>query len=166
MTNTLPKVVLPAEFHVRLDVYWQSIAMYAVTLIAYIMIKSAWDSTLQQGLVNVVLTDPVVVLLGFFVLASVVALIINVLAKRSVIVSEDSITYISRFHERSFKLDEIERIVVGGDRRARVRGVLAVVRVYIRGRRRPLRVRPGLYDNEAHLLSAILSLRHHHGAKN
>jgi hypothetical protein len=163
MTNTLPKVALPAEFHVRIEVYWQSIAMYAVTLIAYIMIKAAWDSTLQQGLVNVVLTDPVVVLLGSFVVASVIALIVNITARRSVIIAEDSITYISRFHERSFHLDEIERIVVGGDRRARVRGVLAVVRVHIRGRRRPLRVRPGLYDNEAQLLSALLSLRHHAG---
>ncbi|MCX6140980.1 MAG: hypothetical protein NTX15_09160 [Candidatus Kapabacteria bacterium] len=160
MTDKLPKVQLPAEYHVKLDFYWQSIAMYAITLISYVMIKAIWDSTLQQGLVNVVLTDPVVVLLGSFVLISTVSLIVNSVSRRSVLISDDAITYISRFHERSFNLSEIEKIVVGRERRTNVRGVLAVVRIYVRGRRRPLRLRPGLYENENQLVSALLSLRH------
>ena len=161
MTNTLQKVQLPAEFHVRLDFYWQSIAMYAITLIIYVVIKAVWDSTLQFGLVSVVLTDPVVVLLGSFVVISTTWLILNSVSRRSIIVSDDAITYLSRFHERSFHLDEIEKIVLGNERRTNVRGVLALVRIYIRGRRRPIRVRPGLYDNEHGLISALLTLRHH-----
>lgn len=161
MTDTLQKVALPAEFHVKLDFYWQSIAVYAVTLIGYVMIKAVWDSTIQQGLVNVVLTDPVVVLLGFFVLITTFSLVVNSVSRRSIIISDDAVTYLSRFHERTFQLDEIEKIVIGSERRTNVRGVLALVRIYIRGRRRPLRVRPGLYENEHGLVSALLTLRHH-----
>lgn len=160
MTETLPEFHLPAEYHVKLDFYWQSIAMYAITLISYVMIKAIWDSTLQQGLVNVVLTDPVVVLLGFFVLISTLSLVVNSISRRSVVISNDAITYISRFHERSFHLSEIEKIVVGRERRTNIRGVLALVRIYVRGRRRPIRLRPGLYENEHQLVSALLSLRH------
>ncbi len=161
MTNSMQRVSLPAEFQVRLDIYWQSIALYAITLILYVMIKAAWDSTLQQGLVSVVLTDPVVVLLGFFVLLSVTSLVINGVARRSVIISDDAVTFISRFHQRTFYMNEIEKIVVGGERRVRVRGVLAVVRIHIRDRRRAIRVRPGLFENESALVSALLMLRTH-----
>lgn len=147
------------RFTVRLEAYWQSIAIYAVTLIVYVIGQALWNSTLQQGLVNVVLTDPIVALLGTFVLVSLVAVIVNTVAKRSIIISDEGITYISRFHERTFRIDEIERIMMGGDRRMRVRGVFAVIRVYIKGRRRPLRVRPGLYENDALLIDRLMKLR-------
>lgn len=147
------------RFTVRLEAYWQSIAIYAVTLIIYVIGQALWNSTLQQGLVNVVLTDPIVALLGTFVLVSLIAVVVNTVAKRSIIISDEGITYISRFHERMFRVDEIERIMMGGDRRMRVRGVFAVIRVYIKGRRRPLRVRPGLYENDALLIDRLMKLR-------
>lgn len=147
------------RFTVRLEAYWQSIAIYAVTLIVYVIGQALWNSTLQQGLVNVVLTDPIVALLGTFVLVSLIAVVVNTIAKRSIIISDEGITYISRFHERMFRVDEIERIMMGGDRRMRVRGVFAVIRVYIKGRRRPLRVRPGLYENDALLIDRLMKLR-------
>jgi hypothetical protein len=147
------------RFTVRLEAYWQSIAIYAVTLIVYVVVQALWNSTLQQGLVNVVLTDPIVALLGTFVIAALIAVVVNTAAKRSIIVSEDGITYVSRFHERTFRVSEIERIVMGGDRRMRVRGLFAVIRVYIKGRRRPLRVRPGLYENDAKLVDMVMQLR-------
>ncbi len=147
------------RFTVRLEAYWQSIAIYAVTLIVYVVGQALWNSTLQQGLVNVVLTDPIVALLGTFVLVALIAVIINTAARRSIIISDDGITYVSRFHERTFRVQEIERIMMGGERRMRVRGVFAVIRVYIKGRRRPLRVRPGLYENDAQLVERLIGLR-------
>lgn len=147
------------RFTVRLEAYWQSIAIYAVTLIVYVVGQALWNSTLQQGLVNVVLTDPIVALLGTFVLVALVAVIVNTAAKRSIIITDDGITYVSRFHERTFHVHEIERIMMGSDRRMRVRGLFAVIRVYIKGRRRPLRVRPGLYENDAVLVDRLMQLR-------
>ena len=147
------------RFTVRLEAYWQSIAIYAVTLIVYVVGQALWNSTLQQGLVHVVLTDPIVALLGTFVVVALIAVIINTAAKRSIVISDDGITYVSRFHERTFRVQEIERIMMGGERRMRVRGVFAVIRVYIKGRRRPRRVRPGLYENDAKLVERLMKLR-------
>lgn len=147
------------DFRVRLDQYWQSVAVYAITLILYVIIKSMWDSTLQQGIVNVVLTDPVVVLLGAFVVASAVTLVTNLISRRSLEIGARGITFRSRFHERTFTQEDIESIAVGTDRRIRIKGVLSVVKVRIRGRRRVLRIRPAVYDDERRLVSALMSLK-------
>jgi hypothetical protein len=159
MTDTLQPVHLPAEFYHRYDFYWQSISFYAVTLIIYVVAKALWENTLQTGAVSVVLTDPVVVLLGVFVLGSTIALVVNRIARRTIIVSEDAISFTSRFHERTFNVSEIERIALGRDQRIRVRGMFSVVKIRIANRRRMLRVRPALYTNEHALVSALLSLR-------
>lgn len=161
MTQVLPSVQLPAQFRVRIDPYWQSVAVYAVTLLVYVVVKAMWDTTLQLGIVNVVITDPIVVLLGVFVLVSVGALIVNIVANRVIIVTEDAVAFVSRFHERTFRLDEIERIAFGRPRRIKVRGMMSLLKINIKGRRRPLRLRPAVYENDQQLVSALLSLRTH-----
>lgn len=165
MTDSLPRVQLPAEFKVSLDFYWQSIAMYAITLLLYIVVKALWDSTLQQGIVNVVLKDPVVVLLGAFVLISTISLVINSISGRTIIVADDSITFMSRFHKRTFGGEEIAKITLGRERRTSVRGMFSVVRIYVKGRRRALRIRPAVYGDEQGLVSALLMLRQHGATK-
>jgi len=161
MTNSLPKVQLPATFTASLDPYWKSVAMYAITLIVYVVIKAMWDTTLQSGIVNVVINDPIVVILSAFVLVSSLSLIVNAITKRAIIISEEALTFISRFHERTFTLEEIEKIVVGGERRLRRRGVLSTIKVHIKGRRRPLRIRPAVFEDDGHLVSAVMTLRRH-----
>lgn len=161
MTNSLPKVQLPATFTVSLDPYWKSVAMYAITLIVYVVIKAMWDTTLQTGIVNVVINDPIVVILSAFVLIASLSLIVNAITKRAIIISEEALTFISRFHERTFTLEEIEKIVVGGERRLRRRGVLSTIKVHIKGRRRPLRIRPAVFEDDGHLVSAVMMLRRH-----
>lgn len=162
MTEPSQSVQLPAEFKVRIDFYWQAVALYALTLIAYIAVRALWESTLQQGIVTVVLADPIVVLLGAFVIGSSLVLLFNWLARRTIVVNANAITFSSRFHERTFMSDEIERIAVGRDQRIKVRGMFSVVKIKIANRRRPLRIRTALYNNEPGLITAILGLRKHH----
>lgn len=161
MTQVLSTVQLPAQFKVRLDSYWQSVAVYAITLIVYVVVKAMWDTTLQEGIVNVVVTDPIVVLLVLFVIISFVTLIANMWAKRMILVGEDAIAFVSRFHERTFHLSEIDRISIGRPRRIKIRGVLSIIKVRIKGRRRSIRIRPAVYENEQQLVAALLSLRKH-----
>ncbi|MDZ4745899.1 MAG: hypothetical protein SGJ05_07835 [bacterium] len=162
MTESSPTIHAPAEFKVRIDFYWQAVALYALTLIAYIVVRALWESTLQQGIVTVVLTDPIVVLLGSFVIGSSLVLLFNWLARRSILVGANGITFASRFHERTFSSEEIERITIGRDRRIKVRGMFSVVKIKIANRRRPLRIRTALYNKEAGLIAAIAGLRKHH----
>jgi len=149
-------------FHVQLDFYWQSVAVYALTLILYVVIRALYFSQLQQGLVVVMLNDPVVVVLSLFVALSVVALIGEMIMDRVIIVGPDFITFVNRFHERTFTSDEIDRIIIGKDRRVRVRPTKPMIRLHIKDRRRPLRIRPALSDRDEDLVTAVLALRHNH----
>jgi len=147
-------------FRIQLDFFWASVAFYAVTLIVYVMVKALVEQTLQSGLVNVVLTDPVVVVLGFFVLMSVVSLVINSVSKRTIHVTDTSIIFQNRLRERTFTLEEIDKIIIGKERRPRASALTLTIRIYIKDRRRPLRIRPALYDNEKDLTESVLALRH------
>ncbi|MFN4909043.1 MAG: hypothetical protein ACK475_03955 [Bacteroidota bacterium] len=149
-------------FSVQLDFYWQSVAVYAVTLICYVIIRALYFSQLQEGLLVVVVNDPVVVVLGLFVALSVIALVVEMIMDRVIIIGPDFITFVNRFHERTFTSDEIDRIIIGKDRRVRVRPTTPIIRLYIKERRRPLRIRPALSDRENELVSAVLALRHNH----
>lgn len=148
-----------SEFRARLDPYWKSLAAYAVTFIIYIILRATWAAELQSGTVNIVITDPIVVLLGLFVFGAAIALAGNAIARRVIRIGADEITFASRFHEATFNKNEIVRIVQGREQRIRVRGVFRVVRVYIKGRRRPLRIRPALYDNDRRLVTSIMALK-------
>lgn len=159
--DTYHNVHLPAHFHVREEPYWQSVAVYALTLIAYVVIKALWETTLQTGIVNVVIYDPIVVLLAAFVVASVVTLIATLVSQRTLTITDTGLVFTSRFHERVFERGEIENITVGRERRVRARGAFSHVRVTIRGRRRPLRIRPAVYNNEQQLVAALMALRQH-----
>ena len=150
--------------HVQLDFYWQSIALYALTLIVYVVVKALYYSQLQQGLVIVMVNDPIVVILLSFVALSVIALIAEGVSAREITVGPDFITFINRFQARTFTNDEIDRIIIGKDRRVRVRPNTRIIRLFIKGRRRPVKIRPSLTDQEEDLLRMVLALRHnHHG---
>jgi hypothetical protein len=160
MTETMPTVHLPVYAEHRTEQYWQSLALYAITLIIYAVFRALWNSTLQSnGEVTVDLSDPIVVLLSIFVLFALITLIVNAAAERTIAVGESGITFTSRIHERTFAPGEIESISFGHERRVRVRGVFSVVRVRIKGRRRALRIRPSLYSNTQELSAALLMLR-------
>lgn len=150
------------SFHVQLDFYWQSVAMYAVTLIVYVIVRALYFSQVQEGLLVVVVNDPVVVVLGLFVALSVTALVVELIMDRVIIVGPDFITFVNRFHQRTFTSDEIDRIIIGRDRRVRVRPTTPMIRLHIKDRRRPLRIRPALSDREQELVTAVLALRHNH----
>lgn len=147
------------QFDAQMDSYWKSVAVYAITLLLWLVIKGVWESTLQSGSVHIEVSDPVVVLLTLFVVISVLSLVANMISQRAIIVTEDAIAFVSRFHERTFTADEIDKIVVGRERRIKVRGVLSMVKVHIKGRRRPLRIRPAVYENEQQLVGALMTLR-------
>ena len=159
MTQTIQSTQLPMQFDAQLDSYWKSVAVYAITLLLWLVIKGVWESTLQSGSVHIEVSDPVVVLLTLFVVIAVLSLVTNMISQRSIIVTEDAIAFVSRIHERTFTADEIEKIVVGRERRIKVRGVLSMVKVYIKGRRRPLRIRPAVYESDQQLVAALMTLR-------
>ncbi len=143
------------EFAYRLDFYWQAIAVYAVALLVYALLKGS----ISAGALTLALYDPIVLLLGAVVLLSALTSVINWYMRRSVVVGETFIRFRNRFRTRTFYSNEIISIATGRKKLTRLGGAYRMVRIRLVHRRRILRVRPSLYEREHELMQALLVLK-------
>jgi hypothetical protein len=142
-------------FCYQLDFYWQAIAVYAVALLGYILLRG----TIAEYTLSVVLYDPIVILLLLFIVGSALGLLINWWARREIIVGPDFISFKNRVRERTFTAQDIVKIHVGNEHEMPVRGKFKTIKIRTTHRRRPLRIRPGSYGDEKGLTQAILRLK-------
>lgn len=142
------------EFSHRIDFYWQAIAMYSVALFLYSLMRG----TITQGQLSITLDDPIVLLLGIFVIVTCFGALISWYVQKKIIVRTDAIVIRNRFHEKIVHINEIQRITFGREKRFQ-RGSYRIIKVRIAGRRRLMRIRPSAYDNEPGLVAALLLLK-------
>lgn len=149
------------KYAYNVDFYWKSLAMYGAALLLYAVLKG----TIDEGTLSIALSDPIVILLGGFVLFSSIALFINFYTQRVIVIGEDFIAFRNRFRERVFRINVLQSIMLRKERRFTVNS-LKVVKIYVHGKRRPLRLRPSLFENEHELLHDLTRLKklipHHH----
>ena len=141
-------------FMQRLNYYWQSIAIYAMALVVYAILKG----TVQQGELSMSVDDPLVLLLFAFVIMSGLGLLFALYMRRSVIIDADSITFRSRHREKTIQLNQIKRIRLARERRDE-NGVYKIVRISTDVRRRPFRVRPAGFDNEKEMIAEFIRIK-------
>jgi hypothetical protein len=129
---------------------YRSVAVYAMTLAAYILIRGFFI----EKEFSVILHDPVMYLLSAIIIISVVAIIYNIALKRRIVVEENRILLRSSLREIA-----IERADVRSIRRGvvRTRGPikLPVVSFRLKSRRRPLRVRTYNFERSEKLYDEL-----------
>lgn len=148
-------------YHYSVDFYWKSLAMYAAALLTYAIFKGS----IEEKTLSIALTDPIVLLLGGFVILSGVSLFVNQYARRVIIIEDNSIIFKNRFRERKVNISEIKSITLVKDRPFRM-STLSAVKIKIQGRRRALRLRPSLFENEHSLIGDLKRLKHLVQSKN
>jgi uncharacterized membrane protein len=142
-------------FRYRLDFYWQAIAFYAIALLLYAVLKGS----ISAGTLTIALYDPIVLLLGAVVCGSVLVSLANSFMHRSVSIDGNSISFHNRFRTRTFTLADIRAMSIGKAKMVKVRGVYKVVKIRLVNRRRILRLRPSLYENEQELVQALIAVK-------
>ena len=141
----------------RLDFYWQFISVYAIALFIYFFLKGLFfDATFTK-----IVRDPVVILLAIFIIGSGFALLYNIFRKRSIIVGRDYLIFKNRFSEKLFNINDIIGINVVKVRipRSRRKGVIKIIRIKIRDRKRLIRIRMSSFWNAKEFVNALLELR-------
>jgi hypothetical protein len=146
---------LEQEFRYRLDFYWQAIALYALALIGYALMRG----TVLNGSLSVALHDPVVLVLGTLTLGSCGVSVANWFMRRSVVIGKDYIRFANRFRTRTFNRSELALISLGKQKLVKVRGAYRVAKIRLTNRRRLLRIRPSLYEHEHALVQALFALK-------
>ena len=135
-------------FKYKLDFYYQSALIYLVTLILYGGIRGS----LVEKKFEYVLNDPLMYMIIFFVIVSFVALAMNALRNRRLIIGERSIIFKHRWHERRIEVGEIEWMHVGRELRVQTSGRFQVVVFKLKNRRRLFRIRVGRYERDRELV--------------
>lgn len=141
-------------YRYKVDFYWKSLAMYGAALMMYAVLKG----TIEEKTLSITLTDPIVILLACFVLISSLSLIVNHHARRVILIDDDSITFQNRYRSRTFSLKDIRSIILVKDKRFRV-NTLSAIKIGLHGRRRPLRLRPSLFEHEESLIQDMKHLK-------
>ena len=150
--NTKPEF---QSFSQRLDFYWQFIAVYALALLAYSLLKG----TIVNYTISIVLKDPVVILLLFFMCITAISLALNSYKKRSIIIGKNFITFKSRLGEKRFEIDKILRIAIAKEKVIRIRRRIPVIKISVKDRKRIIRIRPSTFWNDKLLVQSITQLK-------
>lgn len=138
-------------FRYKLDFYYQSALIYLVTLIGYGGIRGSF---VEQKFLYV-LNDPLIYVIIFFVLMSLVTLGLNYLRNRRLIIAGDTLIFKHRWHERRIETRDIEWIHIGREARVRTSGRFQVIVLKLKGTRRLFRIRVGRYEKEKELVGEM-----------
>ncbi len=144
-------------FTKRMEFYWQFIVIYFVVFFIIAILKGSID----EGTLSITLKDPVVLLLGLFFLVTLVQMSLEYLKKKSLVIGRDYIIFKTRFREKKYSGQDIQRITLGKERFLNMKASFRLIKFKIINRPRVIRVRPTSYVNDAELLQAIVALKRH-----
>ncbi len=135
-------------FKYKLDFYYLSALIYLITLVVYGGIRGRFI----EKEFTYVMNDPIIYVILFFVVMSLVALVLNLIRNRRLVIHDNAIVFKSRFRERRIDANDIEWLHIGRERLVRTSGRFQVIVFKLRGRRRWVRIRVGRYEKEKELV--------------
>lgn len=144
-------------FKYKLDFYYQSALIYLLTLILYGGIRGNF----VEAKFEYVLNDPLIYMIIFFVLMSLVTLALNAVRNRRLIITQDAIIFKHRWHERRVGVQEIEWMHIGRETGVQTGGRFQVIIFKVKIKRRFYRIRVGRYEREGELVQEMQKLTAH-----
>ena len=135
-------------YRAKLDFLYQSIAVYAATIVIYLIVRSliatyAFPSFWQ---------DPLLLMLCAITLISVFALVYNIILRRQIEVKSNEIRFSSRMRKRAIGKNDVRYMQFGRERGAIPRKGVRIVKIALNERRRPIRIRLNNFEHGRHLL--------------
>ena len=140
----------PHTYRARLDFLYQSIAVYAVVLIGYLIVRS----TAAPQAFPSIWQDPLMMLLSAIIVVSAIALVYNLFMSRQIEIASDAIQFHSRARERKISKADLQYVQFG-PRFRRSRAPVRVVRLKLKHRKRPIRIRLANFERRKQLLSDL-----------
>jgi hypothetical protein len=137
-------------YKARLDFLYQSIAVYAVVLIVYLVVRSSAVTEAFPSFWQ----DPLLMLLSAIIVVSAVALGYNLFMSRQIEIAIDAIAFHSRARERRIAKSDLAYVQFG-PRFRRDRSPIRVVRLRLRNRKRPIRIRLANFERRKQLLAEL-----------
>jgi hypothetical protein len=137
-------------YRARLDFLYRSIAIYATTLVVYLV----GHTIIEEQPFPILWQDPLLLLLSAITLLSVFALVYNILMRRKIEISGDTINFSSSARQRTVKHGDVYYVIIGPDDRRKVSRV-HTVRIWLKEGGRPVRIRLANFERRRKLLSDL-----------
>jgi len=142
----------------KLDFYYILLIVYMLFLIVYILLNGFVLNRQFKDLYS----DPIVYVSLIFIIFFLILLIINVIRVREIVFEDTKMLIRNRFGQREILFSEIQSLKFSKVRRKRVNGIrkseISRVKIYLTGRKRPLRIRINVYWDEKKLLNEFRQL--------
>jgi hypothetical protein len=138
-------------YRYKLDFYYQQSLLYLITLIGWAGIRGTFSFERLPALE----ADPILYIIGIFVIVSLVVLALNKARDRRLVVTPESIVFHSKNRERVIAFTEIEWMHIGRERSVTTAGRSQVIVFKTKDRRRLFRIRIGRYERERELLAEM-----------
>jgi len=135
-------------FRYKLDFYYQSALLYLVTLILYGGIRGSF----VEARFEYVLGDPLMYVILFFVVMSIVTLVVNRVRDRRLVIDGSAIIFRNKFYELRIDTKNIEWMHIGREKTVQTAGMFQMAVIKLRDRRRLFRIRIGRYERAKDLL--------------
>jgi hypothetical protein len=141
----------PKDFKYKLDFYYQQALIYLVTLILYAGVKGSFI----ENEFTFVFNDPILYIIGFFVVVAFGTLLLNIVRNRKLVVENHAIVFQHKFARREIPFSSIEWLHIGREKAVQTAGRFQVVVLKVKGRRRLYRIRVGRYERQKELIEEM-----------
>ncbi len=140
------------KFRYTYTFLYQSVAVYATTLAAYLVIRGF----LIEKEFSIVLRDPVLFLLSVIIIVSALAIIYNMWLRRCIRISADKIVLESRLRQFAIERSNVSSIRRSLSRENRFPKTPVII-FRLKDRKRPLRIRTYNFEKNEELYTEIKS---------
>jgi len=142
-------------FKYNVAFYYQATIIYFIVFVLYVVVRGEFI----EGSFTIITEDPIIHFFAIIVLISVIGLLYNIFKNRHLEIKDNEILFIDRFRTKKFNTDQISSIRITNSKNDKGKEAFKFVIIKIKGRKRPLILRPHDYENSNELLTGIQNLQ-------
>ncbi len=122
-----------------------------MTLVLYAGIRGSF----VENQFSFVFKDPIVYIIVFFFIISLVVLFLNIWRNRKLVITLERLNFHSRHRERVFEITDIEWMHIGKERLVQTAGRFQQISIKMKNRPTPIRIRVGRYEHNRELVAEM-----------
>lgn len=142
------------HFRYRLDIYWKALAVYSIIFIVYAVIRGSLGPDEFS-----ITYDPILLILFLFILFGIGSIGLHLFLRKQLVLTANEIRIENRFRSIRIPVDSIRKIRFRRSYLQRGGPRYRVILLYLNSRKRPIRIRASLYENDRKLVEFFHTLR-------
>lgn len=142
-------------YRYNMTLYYQLLAVYFFALVIYILLRLQFTGFDWSKIIHDSVFYLFVIIL-FYVLSTTIYYLIK---RKEIIFEDDRLIVSTKFKSIEIPFDEIESIKIKREHKFHLSGLLRLIRIRLKNRKKSVIIRPFDYEDDEDLLNELLKLR-------